>query len=1023
MKENLGRWFNQKMKLLALHRHRADRLIQDSGLTEQELAEQHRLQVEQPQSRQSESVKAIEGKIDIYKRLQSEMLRVETIIREAQASIIQLHGRTANRAAFDGLNDSHAELMKKGEQLFTELHIEQAFPEFRDVSTVFLHYLVLARQEKMNIRERVIGHMWELARLHRARGGGREPLGTKLRDQILRGYGPRWSTTQAAIRRYNGYVDSLEKHFNPAWNIPLPLKLNPDSLESPTEDHHLLDDVWWPAVQPPAAWVTNEDVRHGVTGWLLRARCNEEERRLAREADNVMRWWQEERQALKDTIAQCSVQGDVLRLQRMQMQHTHIRQKWTCRALPEVKWRRAIVIDQKLASPGVSPSSADGDPFTFLPPLTPASRRWNNNNNIQTPSTSMDPIELGRIAAARTQRWLQDQTRNAQPAPPPSPPLSVLSPPTPAMATASASPYRVPQLGPSYQDWPAGQPDHEDANWEEELSDNSDAFDRVMGDADVAVEELGGTVMDNAVRGQRRGLYAEEEVEDEDMEEKADERVTYGQPADPRSHSTSPPWPPPGSSPPWPTHTSRDRSRSPSPPWPPVPAPGNVTARRYIPIPALPPMTVPPYVTSPPSRVATPGWRPVRLEALFPDSVFGPAVTPELAGRPAAPGEQEQHMTSALLRRITRPRPIFADPLPSPRSLENRVSWDVPDPSDHPSRQDKVQAAADVMDDVMDKREGSDVEEEVVFLGRGKKSPDRATKRGGRPASRPATSSAELVTDPIGSNQGQQPSGGNQVPDTDPMQWLASSVKDTPAPASWETVPYRCTRLGTERLTLDNKAQMILYKHNEWIDDQIISVFGKLFEEGQPYEWFENAAPTGLPAVRILDPHTLTDLAFIKDDRGKQFWFDKYFAYAIPKESPADEQKYDRLYSFSRPIWLLPLHDAHNSHWILVKVDFETETISFLNSLRGCGSHKKYREWVRDCIVKAREVAGLPNPGWAGWQYRDVQVIQQNNGYDCGGWLIMNELSICKGYQRSGGPSAFAFRRAMFNLVMTWAAV
>ncbi|KZT50342.1 hypothetical protein CALCODRAFT_444761 [Calocera cornea HHB12733] len=179
MKENLGRWFNQKLKLLAVHRHRADRLIQDSGMTEKELAEQHQLQVEQPQSGRSDSVKVIEGKIGIYKRLQSEMLRVESIIQDAQASISQLHGRTAGRAAFEGLHQCHAELMKKGEELFVELRIEQAFPEFRGVSSAFLHFLVLARQEKMNIRERVIGHMWELARLHRARGGGREPLGKR----------------------------------------------------------------------------------------------------------------------------------------------------------------------------------------------------------------------------------------------------------------------------------------------------------------------------------------------------------------------------------------------------------------------------------------------------------------------------------------------------------------------------------------------------------------------------------------------------------------------------------------------------------------------------------------------------------------------------------------------------------------------------------------------------------------------------------------------------------------------------
>ncbi|KZT54014.1 hypothetical protein CALCODRAFT_511007 [Calocera cornea HHB12733] len=757
----------------------------------------------------------------------------------------------------------------------------------------------------------------------------------------------------------------------------------------------------------------------------------------------MIRWWQEEMQALEVATAECSAQGDVLRLQRMQTQHTHIRQKWTCRALPEVKWRRAMIIDQKLASPGVSSKAADADPFTFLPPLTPASRRWNNHNHddIPSPSPSMDTIELARIAAARTQRWLQDQARNAQPAPPPSPPLSVQSLATPAMATISASPYRVPELGPSYQDWPAGQSDQEGGNWDEGLSENSDAFDRVMGDADVAVEELGGTVMDSAVRGKQRGLYAEEEVEDEEMEENNDEGGPYGQPAVRRSHSSSPPWPPPGSSPPWPPHTSSHHSRSQSPPWPPgVPTPDNVAPHAYVPIPALRAMSVPPYVTDPPSRVMTPEWRPVRLEALFPDSVFGPAITPESAGRPASPRREQQRMTSELLRHVARPRALFADPLPSPSSLENRISWEAILARDAPTRHNEAQLEVDVDDDEVDERDRAEVEEEEVFVGTGRNAAEPVRERGGSPAGwpatgRPATRPTSLGANPIVGNPLHQQSGGNQapqVPITDPMQWLASDVKDVPAPASWETVPWRCRVFGRERLTVDNVAQRILYKHNEWIDDQIISVFGKLFEEGQPYEWFENAAPTGLPAVRIFDPHMLSDLAYIKDDRSKQFWFDKYFSYAIPKEADSDEladrppqQQHDRQYSFTRPLWLMPLHDAVNSHWILVQVEFETKTISFLNSLRGCGSHRKYREWqwVRDCIDKAREMAGLALPGWAGWLYRDGQVVQQKNGYDCGTWLLMNALSICRGFARSEGPSAFAFRRAMFDKIMTWPAV
>ncbi|KZT50341.1 hypothetical protein CALCODRAFT_513349 [Calocera cornea HHB12733] len=514
------------------------------------------------------------------------------------------------------------------------------------------------------------------------------------------------------------------------------------------------------------------------------------------------------------------------------------------------------------------------------------------------------------------------------------------------MATVSASPYRVPQLGPV---WPAGHTDNEGTNWDDDWSDNSDPFDRVMGDADVAVEELGGMVMLNASGRQRSGIgiYAgaeeDEEVEDEEMEENGEDRASDGQPAIRRSHSTSPPWPPAPSSPPWPPHPSSPHSRSLSPPWPPIPADprpadGQAPAPADTPIAGLPPSSIPPYVLSPPSRLPTP-------------------VSSRSTGRAAARAAQELERISALLQ-LAAPAPAtLGTPitLPSPSALEDRVQWDLPSAPRHANAR-RVGEGTD--DEDMDETKA-------------------AEKEGGG--------------QPPGDNQGQP------TLEKDPLRWLASSGIDVPPPVNWETVPWRHMQFGRERLTLDSNAQRILYKKNEWFDDQIISVFGKLFEEGQPYEWFENSSAAGLPAVRIFDPHMLADLPYIQDDRGKRFWFDKYFSYVLPKEGNSKE-----------------------SHWVLGKVEFETKTMSFLNSLRGVGDHKQYAEWVRDSITKAREVVGLRDPGWAGWQYRSEQVIQQDNGYDCGGWLLMNELSICRGFTRSEGPRAWAFRRALYSYVMGW---
>ncbi|KZT56648.1 hypothetical protein CALCODRAFT_543420 [Calocera cornea HHB12733] len=53
MKEHLGRWFNQKFKLLGFQRHRAKQLQQDSGMSANELQQQHQLQLAPKETEQA----------------------------------------------------------------------------------------------------------------------------------------------------------------------------------------------------------------------------------------------------------------------------------------------------------------------------------------------------------------------------------------------------------------------------------------------------------------------------------------------------------------------------------------------------------------------------------------------------------------------------------------------------------------------------------------------------------------------------------------------------------------------------------------------------------------------------------------------------------------------------------------------------------------------------------------------------------------------------------------------------------
>ncbi|KZT62547.1 hypothetical protein CALCODRAFT_479132 [Calocera cornea HHB12733] len=320
-------------------------------MSSRQLQEQHSLQMAQPQSVRTETLSTVESKMQTYRHLQQEIQRLEGSILEARNELARAYGTREATAMVAQLRHTHSTMLSQGEALFASMRIDRSFPEFRGVSSQFLQYLVLARQEKIYVRERIVGHMWELARLRRARGGGHEPIGTKLRDQILKGYGPRWKTTQAAIRRYNTYVDRLREAFSPEWNIPLPLKLSAERLEVPTEDHHLFTDVWWPSVQTPAAWITDERVRQGVTGWLLQAHCEEESVRLDLEGANLVRWWKEEWDALTQAEADADHPADKIWLSRQRVEHSLKRHRWSSLVVQPAVWKEVWAAEQPADRP------------------------------------------------------------------------------------------------------------------------------------------------------------------------------------------------------------------------------------------------------------------------------------------------------------------------------------------------------------------------------------------------------------------------------------------------------------------------------------------------------------------------------------------------------------------------------------------------------------------------------------------------------------------------------------------------
>ncbi|KZO98287.1 hypothetical protein CALVIDRAFT_478704 [Calocera viscosa TUFC12733] len=270
---SLGSWIKKKYKLIRKHSAQAMEAIRSLGLSETQLREQLAQQRSEPARSSPHTSREVQRKIDLFKKLQTELDRVGAAIQDTVQTMSNEFGWPRSTMAFRLLQEKHEELIVNGQRLLTEMKLDHSFPELAGVSAQFLHYLLLAREEKANIRSRV-------------------------RDAILKGWGPCWRTTKVAVERYNRYVTQMELIFQPSWKIPLPARLEVEDLQNPTEDHALWQDVWWPTMAQPPLWVTDEKIRKGITAVLLLDRCIEEERRLRLEGDNLERWWMEQMRAL-----------------------------------------------------------------------------------------------------------------------------------------------------------------------------------------------------------------------------------------------------------------------------------------------------------------------------------------------------------------------------------------------------------------------------------------------------------------------------------------------------------------------------------------------------------------------------------------------------------------------------------------------------------------------------------------------------------------------------------------------------
>jgi hypothetical protein len=114
----------------------------------------------------------------------------------------------------------------------------------------------------------------------------------------------------AAIRKFNGYCEILERLYDPKWKISLPLPL---SLQLATlrDQPGLMEDVWITRSQGEMPrWLNDADVREGIRAMLKLDRCAEESVRLRREAVNLTSWLQHELAAVEFILSTSSCESE-----------------------------------------------------------------------------------------------------------------------------------------------------------------------------------------------------------------------------------------------------------------------------------------------------------------------------------------------------------------------------------------------------------------------------------------------------------------------------------------------------------------------------------------------------------------------------------------------------------------------------------------------------------------------------------------------------------------------------------------
>jgi uncharacterized membrane-anchored protein YhcB (DUF1043 family) len=240
----------------------------------------------------SEAPVRVKKELDLVLGLQAEIDSTQKTLESARKALDKDGTKSTAASILDELDKQQKKLATRVEDLYASVNVDDAFPGLKGPQLKFVRGLLMARDMKINIRNRAVGNFFEWDRLKQASGGRDERLGvfhvlslqcfdpccylgTKLHQKARANIQKRVPALTNAIKRFNKKIDQLGSLYQAEWNLPLPEKL-PTDLGKLKDDPNLLTDVWIStSAEEVPPLLSDPELREAIATMHANDRCAE----------------------------------------------------------------------------------------------------------------------------------------------------------------------------------------------------------------------------------------------------------------------------------------------------------------------------------------------------------------------------------------------------------------------------------------------------------------------------------------------------------------------------------------------------------------------------------------------------------------------------------------------------------------------------------------------------------------------------------------------------------------------------